>query len=132
MNRGAVLRKAWWSMQRRRYTLIVATPISAVFLLVIWGLFEERLPCLEITGFSILFGSILFLPGLAFANISYFLGPLSEAYAPSQRDCLSSFDVRNGPYLLTLANFHSAKLKFNRCTFGTPTVRRQVRPKARL
>ena len=80
MNEGAVTCKAWWSRQRRRYniTLIVAAPISAVLLLAIWGLFEERLPCLEITGFSILFGSILFLFGLAFANVFYCLGPLSE------------------------------------------------------
>jgi hypothetical protein len=72
--------KAWWSAQRRRYNiaLVIAAPISAVSLLTIWGFFEERLPCLEITGFSIIFGGILFLLGLGLANICYLLGPLSE------------------------------------------------------
>ncbi len=76
-------RKVWWSAQRRWYniTLIIAAIISAVFLLTVWGLFEERLPCLEITSFSILFGGILFLLGLGAANIFYFLGPLSERLA---------------------------------------------------
>jgi hypothetical protein len=72
--------KAWWSARRVWYniTLFLAAPISGVTLLVVWGLFEERLPCLEITGFTLLFGALLFLIGLAFANICYFLGPLSE------------------------------------------------------
>jgi hypothetical protein len=73
-------RKAWWSTRRRRYniTLFIAAPISAVILIAVWGLFEERLPCLEITGVAVVFGAMLFLVGVGFANICYFLGPLSE------------------------------------------------------
>jgi hypothetical protein len=73
-------RKAWWSAQRRRYNigLIVAAPISAALVVTVWAVFEERLPCLEVTGFSLVVGLILFALGLGAANIFYFLGPLSE------------------------------------------------------
>src|SRR5712671_3165592 len=73
-------RKAWWSARRLWYnvTLVVAAPISAALLLTVWGAFETRLPCLEITLFTLLFGGVLFLLGLAPANLCYFLGPLSE------------------------------------------------------
>jgi hypothetical protein len=76
-------REAWWSAQRRRYNmaLFVAAPISAATLFAVWGLFEDRLPCLEITGASIVLGSILCLIGLGLANICYGLGPLSERLA---------------------------------------------------
>jgi hypothetical protein len=71
MNERAVERRAWWSVQRRRYniTLVLAAPISGVSLLLIWGVFEERLPCLEITLLTILAGGVLFALGLALANI---------------------------------------------------------------
>jgi len=71
---------AWWEANRCRYNIILmlAASVSFICLFVIWWLFEARLPCLEITGFSILFGGILFLIGLILANICYFLGPLSE------------------------------------------------------
>ena len=73
-------RRAWWSARRKRYniTLIAAAPLSLVATLAVWGLFEERLPCLEITGVSIILGFPLFLMGLLLANICYLLGPLSE------------------------------------------------------
>jgi hypothetical protein len=73
-------RRAWWSARRRRYniTLFIAAPISFVFLMTVWGLFEERLPCLEITGVVIIFGAMLFLVGVGLANICYFLGSLGE------------------------------------------------------
>ena len=73
-------RREWWSARRGRYnvTLVLAAPVSGLSLLVIWGLFEDRLPCLEITLLSIFAGVILFAFGLALANICYFLGPLSE------------------------------------------------------
>ena len=79
-NRNDADRKAWWSAGRRRYniTLFIAAPISAVMLINVWWLFEERLPCLEITGLVIIFWAMLFLVGVGFANICYFLGPLSE------------------------------------------------------
>jgi hypothetical protein len=77
---ATIERRAWWSAQRRSYNiaLVVAAPISGLLLLMVWVLFEDRLPCLEITAFSLLFGGILFLFGLGIANIFYFLGPLSE------------------------------------------------------
>lgn len=73
-------RRLWWSARRKRYNvaLIIAAPLSLVATLTVWWLFEDRLPCLEITGFSILAGFPLFLIGLALANICYLLGPLSE------------------------------------------------------
>jgi hypothetical protein len=76
----AAERKAWWSARCGRYnmTLLVAGPISAGLLLMIWWLFERRLPCLEITGVSMIFGGILFLCGLALANACYFFGGLAE------------------------------------------------------
>ena len=76
-------RRSWWSANRRRYNvaLIIAAPLSLIATITVWGLFEDRLPCLEITGFSILAGVPLFLIGMALANICYFLGPLSERIA---------------------------------------------------
>jgi hypothetical protein len=58
--------------------LVLAAPVSCLSLLVIWGLFEDRLPCLEITLPQIFAGAIFFGFGLVLANICYFLGPLSE------------------------------------------------------
>jgi TctA family transporter len=71
---------AWWQSQRFRYNLIllVAAPVSVVCLFLVWLLFESRLPCLEITGFSLMFGAFLFVIGLGVANLCYFLGPVSE------------------------------------------------------
>lgn len=73
-------RKEWWSVRRRRYNiaLFIAAPISVVSLMLVWGLFEDRLPCLEINGVAVVFGAILFLVGVGLANVCYFLGPLSE------------------------------------------------------
>jgi hypothetical protein len=76
----AAERKAWWSARRLRYNiiLIIAAPISGISLLAVWGLFQDRLPCLEVTGFTLVVGAILFLPFLAVANLCYLLGGLSE------------------------------------------------------
>src|SRR6476620_11159121 len=73
-------RRAWWSVHRKRCNLLLvaAAPISGVLLLLVWWLFDERPPCLEITGFTGLAGLVLFLLALGLANICYFLGPLSE------------------------------------------------------
>jgi hypothetical protein len=77
---AAADRRAWWSAHRRQYNiaLLISAPVSAAFLFAVWVVFEDRLPCLEITGLSIEFGIILFAIGLGLANICYFLGPLSE------------------------------------------------------
>lgn len=76
----AAERKAWWSAQRSRYnvTLILAAPVSAALLFGVWWAFEDRLPCLDITAVSAIFGATLFLFGLILANICYFLGPIAE------------------------------------------------------
>jgi hypothetical protein len=73
-------RKAWWSGHRRQYNvaLLISAPVSGALLFAVWAVFEDRLPCLEINGFSIVFGIILFVLGLGFANICYFFGPLAE------------------------------------------------------
>jgi hypothetical protein len=78
--RPAADRRAWWSARRRRYnlTLFVAAPISGAILLTVAGLFEERLPCLEISGVIVIFQGLVFLIGVGLANICYFLGPLGE------------------------------------------------------
>ena len=48
------------------------------------GLFESRLPCLEITAFSLIVDGVLLLVGLGLANLCYFLGPISErVFRPS-------------------------------------------------
>jgi hypothetical protein len=62
---------AWWRGRRSRYNLLLLTaaPISLGCLLLVWWLFEKRLPCLEITGFSLLGGAFLFLAGLALASV---------------------------------------------------------------
>jgi hypothetical protein len=57
---------------------VVAAAISGVCLLLVWWIFEERLPCQEITLFTMFFGALLFLLGLGLANICFILGPLSE------------------------------------------------------
>jgi hypothetical protein len=56
----------------------VAAAISAASQIAVLGLFEERLPCVEVTAFTMGFGGVLFLLGLGVANIFYFLGPFSE------------------------------------------------------
>src|SRR5271166_5730750 len=67
----------WWSAQRWRYNriLLCAAPLSLLALLMVWWLFEARLPCLQVTGFSLFAGAILFAIGLVVANLCYFLGP---------------------------------------------------------
>jgi hypothetical protein len=77
---AATERRAWWSARRLRYNavLLIAAPVSLLALLGVWFLFEDQLPCLEITGFSIAIWAVLFPFALALANICYLLGPLSE------------------------------------------------------
>jgi hypothetical protein len=72
--------RSWWAAHRLRYNaiLLAAAPVSLVGLLVVAWLLESRLPCLEITAFSLMVDSVLFLVGLGLANLCYFLGPISE------------------------------------------------------
>jgi hypothetical protein len=75
-----VERKAWWSARRLPYNavLLIAAPISLLALFVVWVLFEDQLPCFEITGFNVATWAVLFPFALGLANICYYLGPLSE------------------------------------------------------
>jgi hypothetical protein len=72
----------WWATRRLRYNVVLLVGAFASFLSLLavgWG-FAARLPCLEITAFSIVIGGILFLAGLGLANICFYLGPLSERW----------------------------------------------------
>jgi hypothetical protein len=73
-------RRTWWATQRKCYniTLTIAAPLSLVASLIVWGVFEKRLPCLEITAVHGFLALPLFMIGLVLANICYFFGPLSE------------------------------------------------------
>jgi hypothetical protein len=77
----------WWRQRRLRYNIILlaAAPISLVCLFTVWWLFEARLPCLEITGFTLAAGTILFIIGLAVANVAYFLGVFAERICAPKR-----------------------------------------------
>ena len=72
----------WWAAHRWRYNAVLLLGAIASFfcLFVIAWLLSARLPCLEITAFSVAFGGMAFLAGLALANICYGLGPLSERW----------------------------------------------------
>ena len=76
---------AWWESQRGRYNLrlVAAAPASLMLLFAVWWLFESRLPCLEVTGFSIFASVPLFAVALFVANIFYFFGCVAEmAFRP--------------------------------------------------
>jgi hypothetical protein len=72
----------WWAARRLRYNLALLLGAVASFLslVAVGWVFAARLPCVEITLFSIAAGGILFLVGLGLANLCYFLGPLSERW----------------------------------------------------
>lgn len=72
----------WWAAHRLRYNLalLVGAVASFLGLVAVGWLFAARLPCLEITVFSVAVGGILFLAGLGLANLCYFLGPLAERW----------------------------------------------------
>lgn len=74
----------WWAGQRLRFNLflIAAAPVSFASMLAVWALLGERLPCLEISAFSVFGGAIAFAVGLCLANLFYFLGPISEKLLP--------------------------------------------------
>lgn len=71
---------SWWAARRMRYNaiLLISATVSFICLLMIWWLFESRLPCLEITGFSLAFGGLLFVVGLGLSNLCFYLGPIFE------------------------------------------------------
>ena len=72
----------WWAARRWRYNAVLLGGAIASFLclLAVAWLFSARLPCLEITAFSVAFGGMAFLVGLGLANLCYCLGPMSERW----------------------------------------------------
>src|SRR5690242_5166694 len=70
----------WWGGRRLRYNLSVVVACAVAFILyagVVWS-FQNRLPDVEITGFTVMAQAIGFLFALALANVCYFLGPMLE------------------------------------------------------
>ncbi len=86
MNRAAaevgLSAEQWWAARRLRYNLalLAGATVSFLSLAAVGGGFAKRLPCLEVTVFSVEFGGVLFLVGLGLANLCYYLGPLSERW----------------------------------------------------
>jgi hypothetical protein len=72
----------WWAARRLRYNLALVggAAVSFLSLAAVGWLFAARLPCLEITVFSVAVGGVLFLVGVGLANLCYYLGPLSERW----------------------------------------------------
>jgi uncharacterized Tic20 family protein len=72
--------RVWWSGMRLRYNLIliVSGATSGIGVFVLWALFARRLPCLEITGFTLVIYGLAFALALCIANILYSLGLLAE------------------------------------------------------
>lgn len=70
----------WWSQKRRRYNvgLVVSGSIAFILYVAIAWVWEERLPCVEITAFTVAFGGVAYLIVIGLANIFYYLGPLAE------------------------------------------------------
>jgi hypothetical protein len=58
--------------------LVVSALASGLSLITLWGLFAKRLPCIEMTGFTLAVDCFLFVVGLGVANILYYLGFLAE------------------------------------------------------
>jgi hypothetical protein len=72
----------WWSGRRLRYNLSIAAAGLLSFILyaaIVWS-FQDRLPEVEITAFTVVFQAVGFLIAMAIANICYFLGPMSERW----------------------------------------------------
>jgi len=91
--------------------------------LLIWGIFEERLPCLEITAFSFILGAIAFLPGLVAANICYFLGPLGERiFRPSNANMYRRWIFGGGVALSLLIIFAPPILNLVQAIAGVSCV----------
>jgi len=72
--------REWWGKHRFRYNvaLVVAGMLAFVAYATIVITFEERIPYVEITGFTIIFQAIGYLIAIGIANIFYFIGPISE------------------------------------------------------
>jgi hypothetical protein len=108
--------------------------------IAVWGIFEERLPCIEIIGVSIVFGGVLFLLGLGMQTCFIFLGPFYRNRAPPKvADSLSSLDLSVRPFILTSVdspsdartidrrNLRAGALYGRSLGFDTPLILRRSR-----
>ena len=74
---------AWWAHRRRNYnqTLISSAPWSCIGVLMVWLVFGFRLPCLDVTFFTIFITALLLIATLPLANLYYNFGPVAEERA---------------------------------------------------
>ena len=80
MTDTAISASAWWGARRLRYNvaLVAAGALAFItYVLVCWTLVPTDAG-VEITVFTILFQGVGYLFAIGFANVCYFLGPLSE------------------------------------------------------
>jgi hypothetical protein len=70
----------WWASRRRRYNagLLVAGAVSFISYVAIAWTWNDYLPCVEITAFTVVFQVIGFLFAMLVANVFYQLGPFAE------------------------------------------------------
>jgi hypothetical protein len=76
-------RVQWWATKRFLYNvgLLAAGVVSFLLYVAIVWLWSDRLPCAEITAFTVAFQAIGFLFVMLLANVLYQLGPLAERIA---------------------------------------------------
>lgn len=73
--------KQWWSKKRKSYNgaLALACFIAFILYVISVAMFQERMPCVEITLFTIIFQGVGFVFALVMANIVYSFGYIVEA-----------------------------------------------------
>ena len=70
----------WWAGRRRQYNfgLVIAGMLAFVCYATVVFSFESRIPDADITVFTTLFQGVGYLVMMGVANISFFIGPISE------------------------------------------------------
>ena len=73
--------KTWWSSRRLRYNIALLCAGFAAFIsyVAIAGIFPQKLPCVEITAFTVGAQGVSFILAVGLANLFYQLGPASES-----------------------------------------------------
>jgi len=71
---------SWWESRRLRYNsaLIIAGVGAFVLYAALAWSFPQRLPCAEITAFTIAFQALGYLIAMCVANVLYFSGVIAE------------------------------------------------------
>ena len=98
----------WWSSKRFNYNkALVISGISAFILYVSLGsIFSADLPGFEITIFTIILQGIGYLIAMLFANLFYFLGPITETILkPKNIDGFRSKTYNLGKWFSVLLPF---------------------------